>query len=62
MFFFLVNCVFVVLLLCYFIVECGYDEGGIIVGREVFFIELFLVMNVIFVSDFIIVLTVMKKG
>lgn len=56
------SCVFVIFLLCYFIVECGYDEGGIIVGREVFFIEFFLVMNVIFVVDFIIVLIVMEKG
>lgn len=61
-FFFSVNCVSVVPLLCHFIAECGHDEGGIIVGRELSLTESFSVMNVILVSDPITVLTAMEKG
>lgn len=57
----LVNCVSVVPLLCHFIAECGHDEGGIIVGRELSLTESFSVMNVILVSDPITVLTAMEK-
>ncbi|KAL9955157.1 hypothetical protein ACROYT_G036443 [Oculina patagonica] len=57
----LVNCVSVVPLLCHFIAECGHDEGGIIVGREVSLTESFSVMNVILVADPITVLTAMEK-
>ena len=57
-----VSCVSVVPLLCHFIAECGHDEGGIIVGREVSLTESFSVMNVILVADPITVLTAMEKG
>lgn len=62
LFLFSVNCVSVVPLLCHFIAECGHDEGGIIVGREVSLTESFSVMNVILVADPITVLTAMEKG
>lgn len=52
----------VVPLLCHFIAECGHDEGGIIVGREVSLMESFSVMNVILLADPITVLTTMEKG
>lgn len=52
----------VVPLLCHFIAECGHDEGGIIVGREVSLTESFSVMNVILLADPLTVLTVMEKG
>ena len=58
----LVSCVSVVPLLCHFIAECGHDEGGIIVGREVSLTESFSVMNVILLADPITVLTAMEKG
>lgn len=61
-YFLAVNCVSVVPLLCHFIAECGHDEGGIIVGREVSLTESFSVMNVILVSDPVTVLTAMEKG
>ena len=61
-FFVLVSCVSVVPLLCHFIAECGHDEGGIIVGREVSLTESFSVMNVILLADPITVLTAMEKG
>ena len=61
-FHFSVSCASVVPLLCHFIAECGHDEGGIIVGREVSLTESFSVMNVILVSDPITVLTAMEKG
>lgn len=57
----LVSCVSVVPLLCHFIAECGHDEGGIIVGREVSLTESFSVMNVILLADPITVLTAMEK-
>lgn len=57
----LVSCVSVIPLLCHFIAECGHDEGGIIVGREVSLTESFSVMNVILVADPITVLTAMEK-
>lgn len=56
------SCVSVVPLLCHFIAECGHDEGGIIVGREVSLTESFSIMNVILVADPITVLTAMEKG
>lgn len=57
----LVSCVSVVPLLCHFIAECGHDEGGIVVGREVSLTESFSVLNVILVADPITVLTAMEK-
>lgn len=57
----LVSCVSVVPLLCHFIAECGHDEGGIIVGREVSLTESFSVLNVVLVADPITVLTAMEK-
>lgn len=56
------SCVSVVPLLCHFIAECGHDEGGIVVGREVSLTESFSVLNVILVADPITVLTAMEKG
>lgn len=56
------SCVSVVPLLCHFIAECGHDEGGIIVGREVSLTESFSVLNVVLVADPITVLTAMEKG
>ena len=61
-YFFSVSCVSVVPLLCHFIAECGHDEGGIVVGREVSLTESFSVLNVILVADPITVLTAMEKG
>ncbi|KAM7431183.1 Protein saal1 [Porites harrisoni] len=57
----LVSCVSVVPLLCHFVAECGHDEGGIIVGREVSLMESFSVLNVILVADPISVLKAMEK-
>lgn len=62
LFFLLVSCVSVVPLLCHFVAECGHDEGGIIVGREVSLMESFSVLNVILVADPISVLKAMEKG
>lgn len=56
------SCVSVVPLLCHFVAECGHDEGGIIVGREVSLMESFSVLNVILVADPISVLKAMEKG
>ena len=56
------NCVSVVPLLCHFIAECGHDEGGIIVGREVSLMESFSVLNVILLADPFTVLKAMEKG
>ena len=52
----------VVPLLCHFVAECGHDEGGIIVGREVSLMESFSVLNVILVADPISVLKAMEEG
>jgi hypothetical protein len=49
-------------LLCHFIGECGHDEGGIIVGRELSLMASFSVLNVILLAEPLNVLTAMEKG
>ena len=58
----LVRCSSVVPLLCYFIAECGHDEGGIIVGHELPLTTSFSVLNVILLAEPLTVLRAMGNG